>query len=177
MIGAFCWQSIHDSQILAEARKVDPATERTIPVLTKPDLIDAGAEASVEQLLHGRKTDEFKMGFHMVKGRGQKDLNECLSIEDGLVRESHFFLNNDPWRNTHDKSLFGTKNLRVKLARLQIDLIRSSFASIVSEMKEKSQEASSDLKALGEIPANLVEKRVLYSKVKDEICGGLSGKY
>lgn len=30
----------HNSQILAEAKKVDPKTRRTIPVLTKPDLID-----------------------------------------------------------------------------------------------------------------------------------------
>ncbi len=59
----------HNSQILAEAKKVDPETERTIPVLTKPDLIDEGAENNVRDLLLGNKTDHFKMGFHMVKGR------------------------------------------------------------------------------------------------------------
>ena len=58
----------HNSQILAEARKVDPKTERTIPVLTKPDLIDDGAQEAVKDLLLGKKTDLFELGFHMIKG-------------------------------------------------------------------------------------------------------------
>lgn len=58
----------HNSQILADARKVDPQTKRTIPVLTKPDLIDDGAQTAVKELLLGKKTDSFEMGFHMVKG-------------------------------------------------------------------------------------------------------------
>ena len=63
-----CNVDFHNSQILAEARKVDPATKRTIPVLTKPDLIDDGGEMSVKELLLGMKTDSFSMGFHIVKG-------------------------------------------------------------------------------------------------------------
>ena len=41
----------HNSQIFDEAIKVDPHTERTLPVITKPDLIDKGAEKSVLDLL------------------------------------------------------------------------------------------------------------------------------
>jgi GTPase SAR1 family protein len=37
----------HNSQIMADALKVDPETKRTIPVITKPDLIDEGAEGDV----------------------------------------------------------------------------------------------------------------------------------
>jgi hypothetical protein len=48
---------------------VDPETKRTIPVITKPDLIDKGAESSVLDLLMGEKKS-FLMGFHMVKCRG-----------------------------------------------------------------------------------------------------------
>lgn len=58
----------HNSQILNEAKEVDPKGSRTIPVLTKPDLIDEGAETSVKDLLLGDKTDKFEIGFHMVKG-------------------------------------------------------------------------------------------------------------
>ena len=154
----------HNSQILSEAKEVDPDTNRTIPVLTKPDLIDGGAETSVKELLLGKKTDSFSMGFHMVKGkhsilfvdtllsvfslmyhniqgRGQKALGEKQSIEDGLESEETFFNNKDPWRNVEEKNLFGTKNLRLKLAELQMNLIRSSFKGIVEEMKTKLEEA------------------------------------
>ena len=60
----------HNSQILADSLKYDNETSRTIPVLTKPDLIDKGAEEAVKDLLLGDKTKKkYKFGFHMVKGR------------------------------------------------------------------------------------------------------------
>lgn len=70
-----CNVDFHNSQILAEARKVDPDTKRTIPVLTKPDLIDDGGEMSVKELLLGMKTDSFSLGFHMVKGKPFRGLH------------------------------------------------------------------------------------------------------
>lgn len=79
----------HNSQILADAREVDPETRRTIPVITKPDMIDKGAEGSVKDLLLGEKVD-FDMGFHMVKCRGQKALNDGMNMEEGMLEEAHF---------------------------------------------------------------------------------------
>ncbi|CAJ1946622.1 unnamed protein product [Cylindrotheca closterium] len=160
----------HNSQIMAEALKVDPGTKRTIPVLTKPDLIDSGAESSVKELLLGEKTQHFEMGFHMVKGRGQEALNKKTTIEEGLTQEATFFYNTEPWRGVEDKSLFGTKNLRMKLGELQMKLIRLSFQNIVSEMKEKRESAFSSRQQLGEIPSEFIEKRALFRKVADDIC-------
>ena len=66
------------------ATQVDPSTRRTIPVITKPDLIDSGAEKGVLDMLLGRKhtTD---LGFHMVKCRGQKALNEGKTMQVSLT--------------------------------------------------------------------------------------------
>lgn len=158
----------HNSQIMAEARKVDPDTKRTIPVLTKPDLIDTGAEDSVKELLLGLKTDDFQMGFHMVKGRGQKALNNNKSIAHGLKKEEDFFNNCEPWRSVEDKNLFGTKNLRIKLGEVQMRLIRSSFQEIITEIKQKRDEAIESRSKLGDIPSELAEKRALFRSVKDE---------
>lgn len=76
----------HNSQIMAEARKVDPETNRTIPVLTKPDLIDAGAENSVRDLLLGLKTDEFKKGFHSKSSAVAQQLfhKSSLNLSSGI---------------------------------------------------------------------------------------------
>jgi len=65
---------------MSDARRVDPMTKRTLPVLTKPDLIDAGGEATVKELLLGKKTEGFGRGFHMVKGRGQASLDKLETI-------------------------------------------------------------------------------------------------
>jgi interferon-induced GTP-binding protein Mx1 len=75
---------------MGEALKVDPSTRRTIPVITKPDLIDKGAETSVLHLLLGKKKD-FAMGFHMVKCRGQQALNDGVTLDEGLAQEEVFF--------------------------------------------------------------------------------------
>jgi transcriptional regulatory protein LevR len=54
--------NFHNSQILQIAQTVDPETLRTIPVITKPDLIDEGAESEVIDLLMGQKIS-FNWGF------------------------------------------------------------------------------------------------------------------
>lgn len=114
--------------------------------------------------------------FCFVNLGGQKDLNEDVSIEDGLLKEEALFRNNDPWRNTSEKGKFGTKNLRSKLAGIQMELIQSSFNSILSEIKSKLDDAALELKALGEIPSNLIEKRALFRRVREDIWNGLGAE-
>ena len=71
-------------------------------------------------------------------------MNKNESIEQGLKTEQSFFDNTEPWRGITDKNLLDTKNLRVKLAELQMDLIRSSFKlkGIEDDLKAKRDEAS-----------------------------------
>ena len=105
----------------------------------------------------------------MEIGRGQAALNKNETIEEGLKGEESFFNGMEPWRNIEDKSLLGTKNLRVKLAQLQMDMIRSSFKGITRDLKNKQEEAMKEYKLLGEIPSILSEKRALLRGIKDHI--------
>lgn len=73
-----------------------------------------------------------------------------------------------------DKSLFGTKNLRVKLAELQMNMICSSFKSIEQELKAKQDKAALAYQELGKLPSNLPEKRFLFQRIKEEISNGVS---
>lgn len=103
-------------------------------------------------------------------------MNDDVGIEDGLTKEETFFRNQEPWRSIDDKSKLGTKSLRVKLAGLQMSLIQESFESIIGEMKERRDEAALELKALGDIPSTLIEKRALFRKVRDEMREGLGSE-
>ncbi|CAB9530707.1 Interferon-induced GTP-binding protein [Seminavis robusta] len=159
----------HNSQIMAEAQNVDPETSRTIPVITKPDLIDTGAEGDVVDLLLGRKTAKFQMGFHMVKGRGQAQLDKKLSIQESLQLEEAFFRNQMPWRQVTERNLFGTQLLRKKLGELQLGLIREKLPSIIDEIREKHDQAAEELASIGEIPQSDREKKMFYREVCDEL--------
>jgi len=103
-------------------------------------------------------------------------LNKNESIEQGLKTEQSFFDNTEPWRGITDKNLLGTKNLRVKLAELQMDLIRSSFKGIEDDLKAKRDEASMAYQDLGNVPSNLSDKRSLFQSMKEELWKGISSK-
>ena len=163
----------HNSQIMRDAKKADPQTRRTLPVLTKPDLIDVGAEGGVVDLLLGNKTDGFEHGFHMVKGRGQSDLDSKVSIRGGLSKEERFFETKNPWNTIADRSLLGTKKLREKLGTLLKNLIKSSFGSIVQEIEQKLEEAKEKLSNMGTLPKSDSERRDKFRDIVDNYLDAL----
>ena len=101
-------------------------------------------------------------------GRGQAALNKKESIEEGLKNEESFFNNTEPWRSVEDRNLL--------LAGLQMNLIRSSFKGIVTDLKEKRDQAVTEYQALGDIPASIEQKRSLFRSVREEIWNGVSSQ-
>ena len=85
-------QDIATIDILERARIVDPAGERTIGVLTKPDLIGPGNEQEVVAVLRNIRKP-LKLGFVMVKNRSQAQVEEGLSCQTVTDDEETFFQN------------------------------------------------------------------------------------
>lgn len=125
----------HNSQIMEDARCVDPKTERTIPVITKPDLIDIGAESSTVDLLLGRKTATFEKGFHIVKCRGQIDITNGKTLAEALSDEAKFLNKKQPWANIKDRTLFGVSELVVKLSALFVELVQRAIPEEIATKK------------------------------------------
>lgn len=59
-------------------------------ILTKPDLVDKGAEESVVNTVNNQVIP-LKKGYMIVKCRGQQDINEDLSLFKALQNEQVFF--------------------------------------------------------------------------------------
>ncbi|KAK3625369.1 hypothetical protein LTR56_020454 [Elasticomyces elasticus] len=57
-------------EILELAAEADVHGDRTLGVLTKPDLVDRGGESGVVDLLEGR-TRRMKLGWHIIRNPGQ----------------------------------------------------------------------------------------------------------
>ena len=69
----------------------------------------------------------------------------------------------------------------MKLAQLQMHIIRSSFKGIARDLKEQREESMNEYTLLGDIPSSLTEKRALFRSVKEHIwksigTGVLSGQ-
>src|SRR5580700_1803084 len=59
---------IATQEILSLAKEVDPNGIRTLGVLTKPDLVDAGGEESVMDLVRGKR-NKLRLGYCVVRNR------------------------------------------------------------------------------------------------------------
>ena len=95
-----------NSDSLKLARSVDPQGRRTLGVLTKLDIMDAGTNAL--DILTGR-VYPLKLGFIGVVNRSQQDIISEKSMTDALDSESEFFKNHAAYRNISHKN--GTKYL------------------------------------------------------------------
>lgn len=95
-----------NSDSLKLARSVDSQGRRTIGVLTKLDLMDAGTNAV--DILNGR-VYPLKLGFIGVVNRSQQDINSERSMEDALIAETEFFANHHAYRSMAHRN--GTKFL------------------------------------------------------------------
>ncbi|KAG8949978.1 Dynamin- GTPase protein [Tulasnella sp. 424] len=93
-----------NSDSLKLARSVDPQGRRTIGVLTKLDLMDAGTNAT--DILNGR-VYPLKLGFIGVVNRSQQDINASLPMKDAMEHESEFFKSHPAYRNIAHRN--GTK--------------------------------------------------------------------
>ncbi|CAK4033018.1 interferon-induced GTP-binding mx2 [Lecanosticta acicola] len=95
-------------EILELAGEADPQQDRTLGVLTKPDLVDKGAEPKVIELLEGRARS-MKLGWHMIRNPGQLDLANTDLDRDSM--EADFFRSQKPW-DTIDKDKVGIDALK-----------------------------------------------------------------
>lgn len=78
-----------NSDALKVAREVDPGGLRTIGVLTKLDLMDAGTHSA--DILMNRASFRLKLGFIGVVNRSQHDINVNKPMNEAMRQEAEFF--------------------------------------------------------------------------------------
>jgi len=119
-----------NSDSLKLARSVDPQGRRTIGVLTKLDLMDAGTNAL--DILTGR-VYPLKLGFIGVVNRSQRDINSEKPMTDALESETEFFRNHSAYRNIAHKN--GTKYLAKSLNQVcEVFSSREYFRNLVLQV-------------------------------------------
>ncbi|KAH8430985.1 uncharacterized protein LDX57_008647 [Aspergillus melleus] len=135
---------IATQEIVEMAREFDPDGDRTLGVITKPDLVDKGGEGKVIDLVEGREM-QMKLGWIIVRNLGQKELEEGDVDRNVLEAE---LLSRRPW-DTVPRDKFGIKALRTHLQETVTANARRSFPSVRSEISKKLRECQDALQALG----------------------------
>jgi len=143
-------QDLANSDSLKIAREVDPEGVRTMGVITKIDLMDAGTDAS--DILNGR-VYPLKLGYTGVVCRSQKDIDANLPMSAALKREHEFFMNSPIYQNLIDRC--GIQVLSNKLTDMLVNHIRLTIPSLRTRVTQLILDKENELKKYGEDPANL----------------------
>jgi hypothetical protein len=118
-----CNVDIATQGIVERAVELDLEGIRTIGILTKPDLVDKGAESAIIDLMENRR-HRLKLGWHLLKNPGQ--------AEDSSTRnelETAFFQKFPPWCNLK-KDTVGVKSLMVRLQTILDSHIKREFPKV-----------------------------------------------
>ncbi|KAJ8483221.1 hypothetical protein ONZ51_g4859 [Trametes cubensis] len=134
-----------NSEALKLARQVDPQGRRTIGVLTKLDLMDAGTNAL--DILTGR-VYPLKLGFIGVVNRSQADINAEKSLQDALETEAEFFRTHPAYRNIAHKN--GTRYLAKTLNQVLMNHIRDKLPDMKARLNTLMGQAQQELNSFGD---------------------------
>ena len=142
-------QDIATVDILERARRVDPGGERTVGVLTKPDLIGPGNEEEVMQTLRNVRKP-LKLGYVMVKNRSQAQVSANMGHAEARVAERDFFRGH-AFFSTLDPKLFGIGPLTHKLTYILVERIQQELVPMKLQVEKMLSETRAELKSFANI--------------------------
>ncbi|XP_049730862.1 interferon-induced GTP-binding protein Mx1-like [Elephas maximus indicus] len=149
---------IATTEALSMAQEVDPDGERTIGILTKPDLVDKGTEEKVVDVVRNLVC-HLKKGYMIVKCRGQQDIQDKLSLAEALRREQAFFEDHDHFRVLLEEGKATVPLLAERLTTELITHICKSLPQLENQIKESHQKITEELQKYGvDIPEDENEK-------------------
>ncbi|KAG0017015.1 vacuolar protein sorting-associated protein 1 [Entomortierella chlamydospora] len=135
-----------NSDGLKLAREVDPEGARTIGVLTKIDLMDAGTD--VVDILAGRVIP-LRLGYVPVVNRGQRDIDTKKSISRSLEAERSFFEGHVAYKSK--AQYCGTPYLARKLNMILMHHIRNTLPEIKAKIQAALVKYQTELANLGDM--------------------------
>ncbi|XP_043397005.1 dynamin-1-like protein isoform X12 [Chelonia mydas] len=157
------------SEALKIAREVDPDGRRTLAVITKLDLMDAGTDAM--DVLMGRVIP-VKLGIIGVVNRSQLDINNKKNVADSIRDEYAFLQKKYPSLANRN----GTKYLARTLNRLLMHHIRDCLPELKTRINVLAAQYQSLLNSYGEpVEDKSATLLQLITKFATEYCNTIEG--
>lgn len=116
---------IATQEIIEIAREIDPKSERTLPIMTKIDLVDQGTQNRVIDMIEDQNASG-KLGWVVVRNLGQQELENGNLDRDLLEERWH---QTPPWNRVRAEN-FGINSLRKHLQQVLTSHVRRTFPSV-----------------------------------------------
>lgn len=156
---------IANQGIIQKSKRHDRRGERTIGIITKPDMLNAGTEGRIAALARNQDTTKLKLGFFLLKNPSPSELAAGYSYLDREKFESDYFAAS-PWREQDlDLSRTGVTPLREFLQRLLDQHIERELPKVRDEISALISRTADDLAALGEERPTPGHMRIFLSRI------------
>ncbi|RDW63442.1 hypothetical protein BP6252_10987 [Coleophoma cylindrospora] len=148
---------IATQEILELAEEYDKNGERTLGVLTKPDLVfEASAKAAVCDLVQGKKRP-LKLGYFLVRNCGA----DSGSLEPSELDK---FFQKEPW-NDLPQDQVGIPALKEQLRSLLVKITEREFPKLLRDVSDQIRECKRELDSFGPPRQDEREQRTFLSHI------------
>ena len=158
---------IATSDGLKLAKEIDTTGSRTLGVLTKLDIMDAGTDARKALM---NEEIPLKLGYVGVKNRSKQDLIDKIPMAEASRKEREFFKSHPAYKNLPAGHL-GTDVLINKLTKIYFRIIRENLPRIIKAINDRVKTAEEELAGLGQpMPTDDAGKMSLLWNMINEYC-------
>ncbi|XP_053724613.1 interferon-induced GTP-binding protein Mx-like [Synchiropus splendidus] len=152
---------IATTEALKMAQTVDPEGERTLGILTKPDLVDKGTEQTVVDIVRNEVVP-LKKGYMIVRCRGQKEITDQVPLTEAIEREKAFFKDHAFFDVLYSDGQATVPKLAEKLTLELVHHIELSLPRLEEQIEEKLAQTQAELERYGNGPPSEPSERLLF---------------
>uniref|UniRef100_W5KPG3 Myxovirus (influenza) resistance A n=1 Tax=Astyanax mexicanus TaxID=7994 RepID=W5KPG3_ASTMX len=156
-----CNVDIATTEALKMAQVEDPNGERTLGILTKPDLVDKGTEETVVEIVNNEIINLTK-GYMIVRCRGQKEIIDRVSLTEATEKEKAFFRDHPHFSVLYDDGKATVPKLAEKLTLELVHHIEKSLPRLEEQIEAKLAETQDELEKYGNGPPMEPSERIYY---------------
>ena len=172
---------IANQGIIQKSRRVDKAGQRTVGVITKPDLINQGTEKRIALLAKNLDTTKLKLGYFLVKNSTPTELASGITPEQRQRGEVHYFQSSLWKEQALSMDRVGILSLRSYLQSLLDQHIERELPKVREEVKLLMKKTELAIEALGEERPTTGHLRMFLSRLAMRFHGliafALNGTY
>ena len=146
---------------LARQNDIDPQGQRTLGIITKPDLVHAGSPKEAALVALARNEDVyFELGWHVLKNRDYDTQDTTSSERDTAEKD---FFETRLWSSKVYTSQLGIESLRPRLSKVLLDKILIELPSLLLDVERKLTVCKTELRSLGAPRGSVLEQRTYLS--------------
>ncbi|KAK5215354.1 hypothetical protein LTR72_011590 [Exophiala xenobiotica] len=172
---------IANQSIIKKSRSFDKDEERTVGIITKPDLINQGSEKRIVLLPSNKDTTELKLGFFLVKNPAPNELTKGITPQQRQKDEIQYF-HTPPWKEQSlDPARLGIVALRTYLQQLFDRHIEKELPKVRHDVRELLHKTEADLATMSEERDSALKMRMFLTRLAmafDQlVASALNGTY